>query len=198
MTWPDNIPPKTPQQHDGVDSSSSVDLQFVEDNLSAIQPVVGTRGSDRLIAVGEMMKGHCRVATGNMFGTFLKSGTDTVTINGHTWTYDHTGGGVVYYNEDYFFRGYREYFTTDKSDSLFTRPPIVYYTCNKPLSGSLSASWIKSVSTSYVDRKCFQPFGKPSHVSGAVDVYYDISWLAIEPINDVVDMTDEYININNL
>ena len=186
MTFPDDVLPKTPILRDGLDSITTADIQAVEDNLSGLQTTIGTRPAGQLSTMAELLRDNCRVATGNMFGSYIYSGSYTVTINGHTWTYSNRVDG------EGFWRQYREYFLDDKSDSLFVGKPIVYFQCKNPWPVSVLSNYVGVMGSSYVTQSFFSPTALDTaygNVTSSSDVYYDVDWLAIEPINGAVDIS---------
>ncbi|QDP46567.1 MAG: hypothetical protein Unbinned4098contig1000_27 [Prokaryotic dsDNA virus sp.] len=198
MTYPTDLPPITPELHDGLDSLTGLDLQFVESNISGLQTTAGTRDSTQTIPMGEYIKQNCRIATGQETGNFpaTTSGDVSVTVNGNTWTYNHPNvlgsstNFITRYSKHY-FKGLKIYFQTDKGDDLFTEPPIVFIKPNKPFAGSVSASYITEVSIIKSTRNYFIPMSNQIGSSGTT-IYYDFSWLAIQPIGGAIDLTTEY------
>jgi hypothetical protein len=191
MTFPDDILPKQPILHDGLDSITTADLQSVEVNLSGLQTTIGIRPAGQSLTMAELLRDNCRVATGKMSGSYFVTGSHTVTINGHTWTYEEDSGDPA----DGFWRNYREYFIDDKSSSLFTTKPIVYFFCNSPHVATTAYNYVASMISGYVTQSFFNPaVASIKYPWGTyTDTYYDIDWLAIEPVNGVIDIT-EYTN----
>ena len=194
MTYPTDLPPITPELHDGLDSLTGLDLQFVESNISGLQTTAGTRDSTQTIPMGEYLKQTCRIATGQINGSYdaATSGDVSVTVNGNTWTYNHAvSGNYLERFSQHYFKGLKIYFQTDKGDDLFTEPPVVFIRCNKPYAGSVSAYYVQQAHIIKSTRSYFTPMtGTVPSATGTI--YYDFSWLAIQPIGGAVDLSTQY------
>ena len=166
MTFPDDVLPKPPILRDGLDSLTTSDLQSVEDNLTGLQSEFGLRPDGQSRSMGGLFRDNCRIATGNFSGSYQSTGSHTVTVNGNTFTYDE--GGF-----DNYWRFHREYFLADRSDSLFTEQPIIYYQPRKPFAASVAANYISLVITKYVSKSLFVPFGTPTMDGSATDIYFN-------------------------